>query len=357
MDKDKFLVLKAGDLDDALMDKEDQGDVLDDPKRFKIAQDGDHLMCPFQCNNCLLYNVKEQFPADTDTRNRLFLICIHRANLDAFWSRESSTVGKNWSEMESFLQCSNMLGISSPLPVQGPHPVADTFGIATACAMLMKTLRAGRNTDQIQFETAQKVRLVISNFDHTTPYGVGATTISTGDRNFFFFLGSTTNRFWFCCFMTGCHCRMGHVWVLDRAVTLEQVLECLSILNKEFGMLGYGQRRLEVCLMAALIVIGYTAMLRGEEIPQVYIGMMQKYWSEGKTYTRKPHVPLTLVGRFKQTNGQTKTYIQPLAPITSSGIQVQLWLGQTLDEYNKLQVKRSQCSEQFRGKKGWCEER
>ncbi|KAL7566422.1 hypothetical protein ACA910_000904 [Epithemia clementina (nom. ined.)] len=143
---------------------------------------------------------------------------------------------------------------------------------------------------------------------------------------------------------------MVDVWVPDRAVTLEQVLGCLSILNEEFGTLGYGQQRLEICLTAALIVIGCTAALRGEEIPQVDIGMMRKYWSEGKTYTRKPHIPLTLVGRFKQTNGQTKTYIQPLALITSSGIQVQLWLGQMIDEYDKLHVKKGPMFRAIQGK-------
>ncbi|KAL7579132.1 hypothetical protein ACA910_019158 [Epithemia clementina (nom. ined.)] len=61
---------------------------------------------------------------------------------------------------------------------------------------------------------------------------------------------------------------------------------------------------------------------------------MRKYWDEGRDYKRKPHIPLTLVGRFKQTNGATRTYIQPLAPRTSSGIEVQKWLGRTIEEYH-----------------------
>ncbi|KAL7561329.1 hypothetical protein ACA910_018524 [Epithemia clementina (nom. ined.)] len=65
---------------------------------------------------------------------------------------------------------------------------------------------------------------------------------------------------------------------------------------------------------------------------------MTKYWNKGKDYHRKPHVPLTLVGRFKQTNGATKTFIQPLAPCTSSGIRVQQWLGRTIEEYHKAGI-------------------
>ncbi|KAL7571733.1 hypothetical protein ACA910_002832 [Epithemia clementina (nom. ined.)] len=55
-------------------------------------------------------------------------------------------------------------------------------------------------------------------------------------------------------------------------------------------------------------------------------------------YLRKPHVPLALVGRFKQTNGALKTYIQPLAPITSLGIRVQLWMGCTIQTYHEMGI-------------------
>ncbi|KAL7576852.1 hypothetical protein ACA910_013864 [Epithemia clementina (nom. ined.)] len=143
---------------------------------------------------------------------------------------------------------------------------------------------------------------------------------------------------------------MGDVWVPDRAGSLEQVLGCLEIVEEEFSVLGYGQQRLEVCLTAAILVVGYTVALQGEEIPQVDIGMMQNYWSEGRDYAQRPHVPLTLVGCFKQTNGLTKTYVQPLAPITSSGIQVQRWLGRTIDKYNKMQVKKDPMFQAVQGR-------
>ncbi|KAL7576556.1 hypothetical protein ACA910_018050 [Epithemia clementina (nom. ined.)] len=67
--------------------------------------------------------------------------------------------------------------------------------------------------------------------------------------------------------------------------------------------------------------------------------MLRRYWAEGREYQQKPHVLLTLVGRFKQTNGLLKTFIQPLAPVTSSGIRIQTWLGRTIQEYDNLGVK------------------
>ncbi|KAL7574182.1 hypothetical protein ACA910_014858 [Epithemia clementina (nom. ined.)] len=204
--------------------------------------------------------------------------------------------------------------------------------------MLIRTLRPGRHTSQVQYETARKVRSTVSNFMHTSPWGVGPSTASSGERSSLFFTGSPTNSYWFRRFMTGCQRCMGNVWIPDCAVTVEVVLGSLEILEEDFGQATIGQRKLEVCLTAAMLVVGYTAVLRGEEIPQVDIGMMRKYWNEGKEYTQKPHVPLTLVGRFIQTNGATKTFIQPLAPCTSSGIRVQQWLGRTIEEYHKVGV-------------------
>ncbi|KAL7562025.1 hypothetical protein ACA910_011070 [Epithemia clementina (nom. ined.)] len=131
---------------------------------------------------------------------------------------------------------------------------------------------------------------------------------------------------------------MGDVWIPNRAVSLEVVQGALSILEEDLLQKRQLPDRLETCLTAAMLVAGYTAALRGEELPQIDVGMMQKYWEEGKTYLRKPHVPLALVGRYKQTNGALKTYIQPLAQITSSGIRLQLWMGRTIQTYHEMGV-------------------
>ncbi|KAL7561458.1 hypothetical protein ACA910_020279 [Epithemia clementina (nom. ined.)] len=131
---------------------------------------------------------------------------------------------------------------------------------------------------------------------------------------------------------------MGDIWLTDRAISTDEVLEALRILDEEFTTLQTGQRRLEVCLAAALIVAGFMAALRGEEIPQIDLGMMQKYWREAKDYHCKPHILLALVGRFKETSGAIKVFIKPLTPVTSSGIRVEEWLGRTIDEYDRLGV-------------------
>ena len=46
-----FPVLEAKDLDDSMLATDL---AADDPERFKLARDGDHLMCPFKCDDCHL---------------------------------------------------------------------------------------------------------------------------------------------------------------------------------------------------------------------------------------------------------------------------------------------------------------
>lgn len=66
-------------------------------------------------------------------------------------------------------------------------------------------------------------------------------------------------------------------------------------------------------------------------------GAMLKQWSERNAQPRQKHVPLVLVGRFKQSVGE-KLYFQPLAQTTKSGIQVRSWVGRLLVLYKKAKI-------------------
>ena len=83
-------MLSANDLDDSLVDENYLED--EDKERFKEARDGDHLMSPFQCDECHLYNMIGRKAILGYAPDDLALLCIRRASLDAFWSRERSTV-------------------------------------------------------------------------------------------------------------------------------------------------------------------------------------------------------------------------------------------------------------------------
>ena len=91
--RDKFPVLGVKDLDNSLVD---EGFLIeDDPTRFMLARDGDHLMTPFQCGNCYFFNMRGRERKLGCPADELLAICIRRATIDSFWSRERSTVSSN----------------------------------------------------------------------------------------------------------------------------------------------------------------------------------------------------------------------------------------------------------------------
>jgi len=67
---------------------------------FKTARDGDHMMgFPFECNLCHFRNLARRDPIIDSDKDVFQLVCIRRANLDAFWSRRPSTVALNRRRM------------------------------------------------------------------------------------------------------------------------------------------------------------------------------------------------------------------------------------------------------------------
>jgi hypothetical protein len=108
---DDFPVLGQRDLDASLIDEAFLEE--DDPKRFQEGRDGDHLMCPFQCEECHFINIKGCLPEKNNAEDELLHSCMRRANLNAFWSRERSTVYSNMLEGRRFLANHKLLGIAS----------------------------------------------------------------------------------------------------------------------------------------------------------------------------------------------------------------------------------------------------
>ena len=203
---------------------------------------------------------------------------------------------------------------------------------------LNRTLDRGRNTTHIQFETGRKVRSSMSNFYHSCTMGVGWSTASVGDRKSHFFSNAPSNSQWFKRFVLGVHKRMGDVCIPDRALLREELMGCLNVLEGDWDDNALGaEGRLETALTGALMVVGFGASLRGEELPQIDVGGIRKHWREAVGYHPKPHIPLVLAGRFKGMIGE-RQYVQPLAIRSNTGIPYRLWVERTLKELEKLGV-------------------
>jgi hypothetical protein len=111
------------------------------------------LLCPFQCDLCHFQNIQRRLPG-SDPRDEFFEVCIRRANLDALWAREASTVESNRREGKHVRKAAEMFGVNHQWGrVMGPYPVQDTLGMFEAAAILLRSLDPGRNLKFIQHDT------------------------------------------------------------------------------------------------------------------------------------------------------------------------------------------------------------
>jgi hypothetical protein len=79
-------VLASVDVNEGLVN--DEAMENEDPMRFREVRDGDHLMCPIQCDDYVFVNLRKRRAMDNDIRDLLTIICIRRIILDGFWVRE-----------------------------------------------------------------------------------------------------------------------------------------------------------------------------------------------------------------------------------------------------------------------------
>ena len=114
-------------------------------------------MCPFQCDTCHFWNIQHRAPEPSKYKDQRLLLCIRRANLDAFWGRKSSTVIANNREVQKLIWKMNSLGIDerSVLPRLGPWKVEDECGMAIAAASLLRSLDPGQNDPTVQFNKSE----------------------------------------------------------------------------------------------------------------------------------------------------------------------------------------------------------
>ena len=76
------------------LDTKDEGRVV-------VARAGDPLFTRFECGKCHFRNVQGRDPTPGDRSDVLINMCIRRASLDVFWSREAGTVRGSCAAMKA----------------------------------------------------------------------------------------------------------------------------------------------------------------------------------------------------------------------------------------------------------------
>ena len=319
-----------------------------DELRYRIGRSGDHLITPFQCGICHFRNIQKRDPIADDPCDRLLMKNIRRATMDALWSREPATVYANMREVKKLASAAEAMGLGHDLlPRFGPNIVKDIDGVRVACMMLERSRGKGKHAATVQFGTARKSRSAYSNLFGASVDRSSLTSMSNGQKKMIV-TSCETSGVWFEKFALGCHKRMGDVVKPDQALSMDELHLLIAFFEKEFGDALTLKRRTSVLLSALFVIIGFMGGLRGEEVVMFSYEGLRKYVVEALEHPEHPHVPVTLLGRFKGETGD-RYHIMPIALVSKSGVTPVIWIVRLLELYEQLGIQKGWV---FRTKKG-----
>jgi len=325
------------------LEDEENGDLLmeaDDGARFICARNGDHIMgIPFECDLCSFRNLNKRDPIWANARDNYTLVCIRRANLDAFWSRESSTVEGNLRRLRlDYNDASSALSVLNPLPTLGNPTMKDRVGMGMAIYTLHSSLRQGKYTTNLQWDSMRKTPTWYANaFGAGSEYSNGA--VLAKDEKKLFITECPTAGWWFSRFMRGAKLRMGVIRRQNEALTVKVVLAVCELAEEDWARSSEALERKEIEEFICFMLAEFCAALRGEEVPLIVLEGLLKFWDETRSHA-PPYIMLTLRGRFKGEQG-LRWHCVPVVDVTASGIPVRRWYDRLVSRRVDLESRRS----------------
>jgi hypothetical protein len=289
--------------------------------RFRRGRNGDDLMIPFECDFCIFRKLYGRDPVEVG--DAYVMACIRRVNLDACWSRATSTVSGNASQIRQGLRLSASVGLSGPYYPPGPLPRHDHCGYEVAIQMVLASLEKGvYSTTHKQFDTIRRLRSSYSNQIRASAIA-NYTTLTLADNQ-----GSTYSRLaadpcgslWFQRFMIGCKKRMGQDWRPNRAVSVELMVSLLEDTERRAISAVSETDRHRWIMAGGYFCFCYVLSLRSSEgLLADLEGLIQYFEPNGS------HVVIPLLGRFKGEDHSSQ-HLMHSTSLTDSGIPVKTWV-------------------------------
>ena len=130
---------------------------------------------------------------------------------------------------------------------------------------------------------------------------------------------------------------MGDIWLPDKATSRYVIQTCLDLCERMWDDAdGDDYGRLQVRKAACIVVAGYYAALRGEEIGKADFGAIKEHWNQSIKYS-VPNVSLMLSRKFKVITG-LKLCCEPLAAVTKDGVNLSLWFSRYMTSLDVARV-------------------
>jgi hypothetical protein len=143
-------------------------------------------------------------------------------------------------------------------------------------------------------------------------------------------MGVPIYHVWYDRAQVGVHHRMGDKVLQDYGFSKQAVVVLEVGLEKEWeAARDTAGNRLEIAQLACFVLLGHARALRGEEITKIELSGVRKYFGDGAS--EPCHVTLSLIGRFKQAEGEHQHFL-PVAAVTGSGLRIREWMERLLKE-------------------------
>lgn len=300
-----------------------------DEDKFQYSRPGDMLMLPFQCEWCWFINLKRQLPVPGAGSDEKLLEYIRRANLDAMWAKEPSTVDGVLRQERKAARLRAELGLESPnYPERGPWPVEDTVGMTTCLTILAASTKPGsyHKTHQ-QYDTIRKLRSVYTSIYQSSVWAEEHSLVFSGEKGRKYRTAhGETESFFYKVFNLGLEKRMDKDVRSNIGLEFGILLQMLDNVEGEMFARGTDRDRKRFLVMfGSFLAIGYAGSLRGNEGLFVEAKATVRNIMEGMYHPEYPHVCVYLFGRFKgETNEAVSTLV--LANKSRSGLLIRKWV-------------------------------
>lgn len=294
-----------------------------DVDKFVSGRNGDDLLISFECDFCVFGKVFDHDPDVNSEKDNFAMACIRRINLDACWSRASSTVNANTYKVREGLKISLGMGMKGPYLNPGPLPRHDHCGYEVAIQMVVASLEPGRySTTHKQWETIRRFRSCFSNQVRAAreanfkPFVLADNNGSTYQR-----LGvDPCGSLWFQRFMVGCSKRMGQDCRPNQALSIQLMHE----ITRKVEDKAHGARRQEDrnkwILGGTYFCVCFVLSLRSPE------GLMADLEGLIRFHDKESdEVVIPLLGRFKGEH-HVKQHLLTSCGVTSSGLRIKRWI-------------------------------
>jgi hypothetical protein len=272
-------------------------------------------MTPFQCESChvrnmLGRNIRNDKASDLELKEM-----IRRANLDAFWSREKSTVSTNLQEARRMERTMRKYGLPATTPAMGPWPLEDSLGMKAAIAVLDRSLDKGVYEANVQWDTFRKQMSAVTNISQAAVGGL-ANSVGAYERRRMWISSVVSHQFWFSRFMTGIHKRVGQVRKADKEMSIEVLHAVDQILEDQWASASSLSQKKRIAEMGVWFVGGFCTGLRGEEMVRIELAGTANNVRHLNDAVNA-HFKFMILGRTKGNHLSGAKFGVPCVPVTT----------------------------------------